>query len=118
MKWLKRLFGRKAKFNIGDTIKCIDDRGHIVVFGREYVVKDRIRTECCGDWCYDVGLESNGYTECNDCDVLIPGNGIRWAAEKRFASHKKVEERTKLEQSVSIETKEILEKEIEHVGVN
>ena len=78
----------------GEFVKCIDDRGHCVVFGKVYKVLDVIRTPCCNTVAYDVGLSirnsgepvGDKYTTCH-CNGPneIPGRGIRWACYSRFA---------------------------------
>lgn len=122
MGWLSK-GKRKAKFRVGDTIKCIDDRDHIVVFGREYVVLNVYQLTCCGDFCYDVGLgigDNESYTNCGDCNTDVPGRGVRWAAERRFAllrrdeasaEEEEEEDTTEAQESLLKEAKEILEKE-------
>ena len=121
MGFFSRIFGfgkRKPKFEVGDTVRCIDDRNHTVKFGKEYIVKDRVQLSCCGDFCYDVGLDCFGYTNCTTCTQDIPGKGIRWAGEFRFAPVVKAKERAKAENSIEIKNKEILKKEAEYIGVN
>jgi len=109
------------KFDIGDKVKCIDDREHDIVFGKVYRVLNRVQTSCCGDWCYDVGLTigSNEHTICNCSGPTdIQGRGIRWAGEFRFAPNDGVAEEEETNEEVNDggdslvkEAKEILEKE-------
>lgn len=79
----------------GEFVKCIDDREHCVVYGKVYKVLDVIRTPCCNTVAYDVGLSirnsgeplDDKYTtcHCDGNDHPIPGRGIRWACQSRFA---------------------------------
>ncbi len=120
MGWLSGLFSKKPKFDVGDIVKCIDDRDHEIKFGQEYKVLDRIKTTCCGIWVYDVGLrQGNTRTQCICTSrTKMPGAGIHWAKESRFAFLRKEKARAKSEEAISIETKEILEEEIAYVGNN
>jgi len=113
----------EPKFEIGEEVKCIDDREHVIVFRKEYKVLDRMKVCSCG-WAYDVGLTITNtggtieHTNCDICNVEFPGRGIRWAGEFRFASKNKAEEKAeekseeKSSNVITIKTKEILEKEI------
>ena len=122
MRFLNKFFKkiRGPKFKIGQTVKCIDDRYHIIIYAKEYKVLDVIQLTCCGDWAYDVGLKCETYSHCNDCKKDIPGHTIRWVGEFRLApiiSDEVSEEMSESEEikiaqeSILKQTKEILEKE-------
>lgn len=108
------------KFEIGDKVLCIDDREHKVVFGKTYVILNRIAIPCCGDFCYDVGLVSvdEGHTHCPQCNENIPGRGIHWAGEFRFApkvsnsaeaENEEEEDTTDAQEALLEEAREVLE---------
>lgn len=122
MSWLSRLFSKKPKFEVGDIVKCIDDRDHIIKFGQEYKVLDRTQTTCCHTWCYDVGLRMEMIflttCTCSASKPQIQGKGIRWADENRFAFLRKEKAKAQVEECVSIETKKILTEEIECISAN
>lgn len=120
MSWLSKLFDKKPKFEVGDIVKCIDDRDHSVVYGKEYKVLDRTKTTCCNSWVYDVGLRSYILnTVCPPCgNVPIQGKGIHWCGEFRFSFLKKEKAKAQIEECISIETKKILTEEIEHMSAN
>jgi hypothetical protein len=126
MGFLSRLFNRDRgpKFQIGQTVKCIDDRDHQIKYGKEYVVLHINRQECCGGYAYDVGLSCDGYTHCSCSNTEIPGKGIRWCGEFRFApvvsaeASAESEESVEIEKPVKISTKEVLKKEIAKVNEN
>lgn len=118
MKFLKKLFKSKPKFKIGQKVKCIDDRYHPIVYGKEYIIINIMYLNCCNSWAYDVGLhcDENEHTLC--CDKDIPGKGIRWAGEFRFApiisdensEEVSAEELIEAEKSIMRQTKKILER--------
>jgi len=123
MSWLSRLFSKKPKFEVGDIVKCIDDREHTIKFGQEYKILNRTKTTCCRVWCYDIGLTldpfHHRYTVCVPCGgKQIQGKDIHWAHESRFAFLRKEKAKAQVEECVSIETKKILTEEIERIGAN
>jgi len=112
---LGKLFKRRprAKFNVGDIVKCIDDRNHIIVFGKEYKVLSRHQTTCCGLWVYDVGLFCSEHAYCKQCggQFKLVGRGIHWAGEFRFAKSvgSIVEEAVEEEEGTSVGEESMLE---------
>ncbi len=80
----------KPKFKIGETVRCIDDRDHginCVKYGKKYKILDLIIFENAVS--YDVGLRFDDKTMYTHNTInsgnKIPGAGIHWAGEFRFA---------------------------------
>lgn len=78
---------KEPKFKIGETVICIDDRNHVIIYKQEYEILDINECGCKNDrYAYDIGLttaEGNG-TECTVCKVKLPGRDIYWIGEGRF----------------------------------
>lgn len=111
----------KPKFKIGDKVRCINDIGHAIVFGKEYVIKD-VQITCCNSIVYDVGLVTtkSEYTQCLFCREWIPGRNIHWACESRFAKKQYSREEIESEIEEAVEKEEFdraseLKKELEKV---
>ncbi len=90
-------FKKKTKyFKIGDTIKCIDDRGWNVslhsinlIFGNTYKILLVVKCPVCSCVCYDIGSRFHNPTYYTDCRLGIkghelPGMGIHLAGHFRF----------------------------------
>lgn len=85
-------------FNIGDKVRCRDDRGcsdatSLLVFNQVYEVLDTQTTPCgCKFEVIDVGLrmtKPEEHTMCNGTKEKcgsreMPGRGIRWVNARRF----------------------------------
>ncbi|HWY33226.1 MAG TPA: hypothetical protein VNX68_01190, partial [Nitrosopumilaceae archaeon] len=94
-------FNKKKKeeshFNVGDTVKCIDDRewnriaqSVNLVFGHTYKIRQIIKCPSCGGYSYDIGCRFDNkslFTSCtlNGTQIDMPGQGIHWAGNFRFA---------------------------------
>lgn len=98
-------FKKNPKFKIGDLVRCIDDRDHIIQYGKTYKILDVNFQDCCNTYSYDVGLTCSDFTKCT-CkkNSVIPGKGIRWAGEFRFAPHTPTKE--EIEQAMTDALKE------------
>ena len=118
--FLKRNKSSGPKFEVGETVICIDDRRHNVVYGKQYVILDVVQCSKCGQYIYDVGIKLNhsGFTICSNCNIDIQGKGIRWCGEFRFKKKVGIAASAKMEKSITIKTKEILEEELAYVGEN
>jgi excinuclease UvrABC helicase subunit UvrB len=90
---IKIFFGFGPKFKVGDTIRCIDDRGWNsprnsinLKHGKTYKVLQVIKSDCCKRYAVDIGcvLSDNDFTTCVACNTKMSGVGIHWACEKRF----------------------------------
>jgi hypothetical protein len=111
--FIKKFFNQNSapKFKVGEKVKCVDDRNHKLIYGKEYTILDVVKTNCCKVYCYDVGLiaTETKYTSCN-CGNTIQGRGIHWCGEFRFAPI--ISDEAKVESEVS---NEVGDKVIEEV---
>jgi hypothetical protein len=90
---IKKLFGFSPKFKVGDTVRCVDDRGWNIPqnsinlkHGKTYKVYQIYKSDCCKTYSIDIGcvLTDNDFTTCIPCNRKMSGVGIHWADEKRF----------------------------------
>lgn len=93
LSFIKNIFKRRPPFEVGDVVKCIDDRewnsggtnGQLEYL--EYYTVQKIAKNCRHGWDVDVGIRFHNqydHTYCGKCNKEIPGSGIHWATHKRF----------------------------------
>lgn len=105
------------KFKIGDVVICIK-AGHLSLIdknkcpplreGNEYIIQNVYQCPICKEWSVDVGLAGTANTICF-CKEYIPGKGIHWCSEKRFALKEplKAETEEKIKEESMSETMEL-----------
>lgn len=96
MSFIKHIvnYFKKTEFKIGDTVRCIDDRGWNgdatdikLIYNKKYRIQGMIKCPCCQELCFDINgrfFDLSKYTNCSVGNTDIPGQGIHWAAARRF----------------------------------